>query len=158
MELYAERSYEEPPAEAYCRGEHRLARSGSFEPSSEGERREAEEDDCGAEDPADRRELPVCGRRLVDAHERGQRQVEDAERVRLAYREVNGEGGGRNSPPAVARRGDRMLAIEEHGMRTYAVRKERANEPSPAGPVRTDPAACTVVAHPDRDARHRHAD
>src|SRR5881394_2549781 len=91
MQFDGERSDEKPAGETHGRREHRFARPRAFDPAAEDRGRESKEDDREAEDPADRAELPVVRPRLRASDQARERQVEHAERVRLADGEMDGK-------------------------------------------------------------------
>src|SRR6185295_1651828 len=105
--------------------------------------RQAQHADGDAEDDPDRRQL-----RAEVVHER---RLEDAERIDLADREVDCEGGWWNQPAVVAAWSDRTLPIEERQHATGPLPPElRCAESVPA-------VVCTETnlnpRRPDRPAR-----
>jgi hypothetical protein len=132
----AERRHEEPRAEARGRREHRLPRADAFEPRAEHGRGQPEEDDGNAEHPRDGGLAPVGGVGVVGSGEGRQRDLEDAERVRLADGEVDGQRRGRYEPAVEARRGDDPPSVEEPGVRGIAGHDD-LGDPGGTAPTRT---------------------
>ena len=71
-----------------------LARPDALDPAPEHGGRQAEKGDGDGEDPAHSRQIPIAGRRMGDADELGERQVEGRERVGLADRQMHGKAAG----------------------------------------------------------------
>ena len=113
VQHHADRGDLESSAEAKRGGEHRLARTGTLEPRSKHRRRQAEKNDGNAEHPANRAELPIVRCRGRDTDALRQRQVEDAERVRLTDREMDRERRGRHEPSRIPRARDGPITIEK---------------------------------------------
>ena len=113
----AERGDQEAAGEAARRGRHGLARAAALDPRAEQRRRQPEAEEREVERPDRGRHRPVAGRWRVATEQPGQRNMEDAERVRLPDRKVHGERGGRHEPARPTGPGDGARAIEagEHG-------------------------------------------
>ena len=148
MERDAERGDEKAGRERDGRREHRLARSDALDPAAEDRGRESEKDDRGREHPADRAQLPVGGRGLGAADQAGQRQVEDAEGVRLADAEMNRQRGRRHAPPREVRGRNGVVAIEKgerrHG-HNLVVPAATSPDCSAAGPDFLDAAIVEIA-------------
>ena len=99
MQMNAERGDEEAAAEAQGGGEHGFARTDPFHPTAEHGRGRAEEDDGDGEDPAHLLQIPVAGRRMSDADQLGERQIEGREGIGLADRQMHRQGGGGDQEP-----------------------------------------------------------
>src|SRR4029078_6372424 len=98
VRLDPERADEEDGAPAERRDEAALARADGLHPLAEQRRRRAQHEDRDREDPAELGELPVARARVRDPELLRERQVEHAERVRLADAEVGRERARWNQP------------------------------------------------------------
>ncbi len=97
---------------------HGLTRTDPLDPATEDGGRSAEEEDGEAENPGQLRLRPVVRRGSVDLDPFREGELEDAESVNLANREVDRERRRRDEPAGKARAGDGMLTIKEaHRMR-----------------------------------------
>ena len=96
----AERREEKPAAETERRDKAAHARADALLPRAAETRRQTEKDVGEREHPSERGEVPIIGRRLGDPDNARQRDVEDAERVRLSDAEID-EKRRRYVPPAV---------------------------------------------------------
>jgi len=65
------------------------------------------------ENPGEGRLRPIIRRRLGNTNDFGKRQFENAERVNLSNRKMNGERCGRKKPAIIARTRDGLLSIEK---------------------------------------------
>jgi hypothetical protein len=101
---------DEAKAEADGSIEHGAAWAGFFEPGSEERGGDAEDGDGDGEDVADFFEVPRCA---VGSMQGEQGIFEDGEGINLADGEVNGEGGRRDKPTAIAGGGYGTVAIEK---------------------------------------------
>ena len=95
---HAERGDEKAAAPAAGRDDADLARSRALQPGAGESRRQPQEDDRQRVDPAERRQLPVGGRGLRDSDRPAERQVEDADGVRLPDAQVDRKRRRRNEP------------------------------------------------------------
>src|SRR5436190_950239 len=104
---------QETAAEATLSRKHGLARPVLFHPAPEDSGGNAEESDGDAEDPRQRRLIPIAGSRRRDPDDLGEWKLEDAEGVDLSDGEMHREGGGWHQPPGETGTSDSVITVEK---------------------------------------------
>ena len=93
--------------------EHRLARADAFNPAPKHCSGKSEEKNGETENPGKRWLRPIVRRGLGNTNDFGERQLENAERIDLSNRKMDGERCRRKKPAIISGSCDGLLSIKK---------------------------------------------